>query len=134
MVRGGSQHIMMPTAWALILVGLAFAPLGLKAQEATAQEAAWERHLTAATEALDLADFTTAERAVAEAKKTAEGWAPDDPRRANLLMIQGQLHNALGEYQQASAPLQRAVEIREKALGPNHRDLAKPLLYLVSRN
>src|SRR5207248_2734284 len=56
----------------------------------------------------------------------------DHPQTANVLNDLGQLYLSMGDYAKAEPLLQRAVRIREKALGPDHPHTATALNNLAT--
>ena len=52
--------------------------------------------------------------------------------QASLLMTLSEIYDEMGLYEAAESPARSALEIREKALGPNHLDVAQSLNNLAS--
>ncbi len=89
------------------------------------QGAKWESYITAAQQAYRQADCAEAEKQSEAALKEAEAF--DDVRLATSLNNLALLHKAQGRYAEAEPLYQRALAIREKALGPEHPDVATSL-------
>ena len=62
------------------------------------------------------------------ALKEAEAFGEQDPRYATTLNNLASVYEAQGRYAQAEPLYKRALAIREKALGPDHPDVAQSLL------
>ncbi|MCA9713781.1 MAG: tetratricopeptide repeat protein [Myxococcales bacterium] len=65
--------------------------------------------------------------ALGEAQLDRAGVGADDVRRASLLNIQGVVASAAGRLEEASGSYEEALEIRERALGSEHPDVADAL-------
>jgi len=89
------------------------------------QGAKWESYITAAQQAYQQADCAEAEKQSEAALKEAEAF--DDVRLATSLNNLALLYKAQGRYAEAEPLYQRALAIREKALGPEHPDVATSL-------
>ena len=89
------------------------------------QGAKWESYITAAQQAYQQADYAEAEKQSEAALKEAEAF--DDVRLATSLNNLALLYKAQGRYAEAEPLYQRALAIREKALGPEHPDVATSL-------
>ena len=89
------------------------------------QGAKWESYITAAQQAYQQADYAEAEKQSEAALKEAEAF--DDVRLATSLNNLALLYKAQGRYAEAEPLYQRALAIREKALGPEPPDVATSL-------
>ena len=89
------------------------------------QGAKWESYITAAQQAYRQADYAEAEKQSEAALKEAEAF--DDVRLATSLNNLALLYKAQGRYAEAEPLYQRALAIREKALGPEPPDVATSL-------
>ena len=112
------------TRW--LLVGLLC--LGLWPMvAASAQETRWDSIMADAVKAYQQADYAQAEKLFLAALKEAEQFGEQDPRFAASLNNLAELYRAQGKYAQAEPLYQRALAIREKALGPEHPNVATVL-------
>ncbi len=66
------------------------------------------------------------------ALKEAEKFGEQDPRLATSLNNMAELYRIRGEYAEAELLIQRALAIREKALGPEHPYVAPSLNNLAA--
>ena len=89
------------------------------------QGAKWESYITAAQQAYQQADCAEAEKQSEAALKEAEAF--DDVRLATNLNNLALLYEAQCRYVEAEPLYQRALAIREKALGPEPPDVATSL-------
>ncbi len=89
------------------------------------QGAKWESYIAAAQQAYQQADCAEAEKQSEAALKEAEAF--DDVRLATSLNNLALLYKAQGRYAEAEPLYQRALAIREKALGPEPPDVATSL-------
>ena len=105
----------------LVLIG----GIALWLMYAPNQGTKWESYITAAQRAYRQADCAEAEKQSAAALKEAEAF--DDVRLATSLNNLALLYKAQCRYAEAEPLYQRALAIREKALGPQHPDLANSL-------
>ena len=109
-----------------LLVGLVLiGGIALWLMYAPNQGAKWESYITAAQQAYQQADYAEAEKQLEAALKEAEAF--DDVRLATSLNNLALLYKAQGRYAEAEPLYQRALAIREKALGPEHPDVATSL-------
>ena len=106
-----------PVELFLILILLAAAP-------ALAQTSAWEESMASAYEAYQASRFAEAEKLFLSALATAEDFGPQDPRLATTLNNLAELQRAQGRYAKAEPLYKRSLGILEKALGPEHPDVA----------
>ncbi len=111
------------TRW--LLVGLLC--LTLWPVAASAQETRWETLMAEAVKAYQQADYVEAEKLLLAALQEAEKFGEQDPRFAISLNNLAELYRAQGNYAQAEPLYQRALAIREKALGPEHPHVAMVL-------
>jgi class 3 adenylate cyclase/tetratricopeptide (TPR) repeat protein len=105
----------------------------------TGEERAWaERAVRAVNRAFPEAGFSTwavCERLLPQAYACAElikQWGFEFPEGARLLNQAGVYLKARGRYTDAKSLYERALAIREKALGPEHLDVAESLHNLAS--
>ena len=89
------------------------------------QGAKWESYITAAQQAYQQADCAEAEKQSEAALKEAEAF--DDVRLATNLNNLALLYEAQCRYVEAEPLYQRALAIREKALGPEPPAVATSL-------
>ncbi|MCH7778027.1 MAG: tetratricopeptide repeat protein [Gemmatimonadetes bacterium] len=109
-----------------LLVGLVLiGGIALWLMYAPNQGAKWESYITAAQQAYQQADYAEAEKQSEAALKEAEAF--DDVRLATSLNNLALLYEAQGRYAEAEPLYQRALAIREKALGPEPPDVATSL-------
>ncbi len=94
---------------------------------ASAQETRWDSIMADAVKAYQQADYGEAEKLFLAALKEAEKFGEQDPRLATSLNNLALLYQAQGKYAQAEPLYQRALAIREKALGPEHPKVATVL-------
>lgn len=80
--------------------------------------------MTEAGKAYEQADYAKAEKLLQAALKEAEKFGEEDPRLATGLNCLALLYQAQGKYAQAEPLHRRALAISEKALGPEHLDVA----------
>ncbi len=111
------------TRW--LLVGVVC--LTLWGAGCTTEETRWDSIMADAGKAYRQADYAEAEKLLLSALKEAEKFGEQDPRLATSLNNLAVLYNAQGRYAQAEPLYQRALAIREKALGPEHPDVAPSL-------
>jgi tetratricopeptide (TPR) repeat protein len=116
------------------LLCLALWPAYTEAQtDAQRAEAAYHRYMNSGEGALYRRDF---DAAVAEFKAALSAgeiaFRAEDPRLARTLTYLGQAYVAQGRHTEAEPLLKRALAIREKELGPAHRDTAETLNALAS--
>ena len=112
------------TRWLLVgLLGLGLWPM----VAASAQETRWDNLNKAATEAYQRADYAKAEKLLLAALQEAEKFGEQDPRLATSLNNLALFYKTQRRYAQAEPLMQRALAIREKALGPEHPDVATVL-------
>ena len=110
------------TRW--LLVGLLC--LGLWPMvAASAQETRWDSIMADVAKAFQQADYAQGEKLLLAALKEAEKFGEQDRRLTDSLNNLASLYYAQGKYAQAEPLLQRALAIREKALGPEHPDVAR---------
>ena len=98
---------------------------------ASAQETRWDSIMDGAVEAYQQADYAQAEKLFLAALKEAEKFGEQDPRFATSLNNLAELYLAQGKSEQAEPLYRRALAIREKALGPEHSDVAQSLYILA---
>ena len=89
-----------------------------------AQETSWDRYMDAAGAAYEQGDYDEAEKQLLRALKEAENFGEQDPRLAASLNNLALLYYAQGQYAEAEPFYQRSLAIWEKALGPEHPDVA----------
>ena len=78
-------------------------------------------------EAYQQGRYGEAEKRWLAALKEAEGFGPDDERLATSLNDLALLYQARGNYAEAEPLYKRSLVIWEKALGPEHPDMASTL-------
>ena len=84
----------------------------------------WRGPLEAGRESMSRGQFREAERAFATAVHLAKALGKDNPREALSLFSQAEALVAQSRFDDAIPLFQRALEIDEKALGPDHPDMA----------
>jgi tetratricopeptide (TPR) repeat protein len=87
----------------------------------------WRRPLEAGRQSMSRGRFGEAEREFATAVELAKTLGQDDPREALSLSNQADALVAQARFDDAIPLFQRALEIDEKALGPDHPDVAPVL-------
>jgi tetratricopeptide (TPR) repeat protein len=87
----------------------------------------WRRPQEAGRESMSRGQFGEAERQFATAVELAKGLGEDDPREALSLFNQADALVAQARFDDAIPLFQRALEIDEKVLGPDHPDVAPVL-------
>ena len=92
-----------------------------------AEETKWKESMTAATQALQQRRYTQAEQLLLAALREAKDFGEQDSRLATTLNRLAELYRLQRKYEQAEPLYQRALKIREKALGPEHPDVATTL-------
>ncbi len=85
---------------------------------ASAQETRWDSIMAGAAKAYQQADYAEAEKLFLGALKEAEKFGEQDPRLATSLNNLAALYDEQGKYAQAEPLYQRALAIKENALGP----------------
>ena len=101
--------------------------LTLWSAPALAQTDSWENRNAAGKVAYEQGDYAEAERHFAAALKIAEAFGANDPRLGTTLNNLAELYQDQGRYGEAEPLYKRALAIREKALGPEHPDVATSL-------
>ncbi len=91
------------------------------------EETRWERLVADGETAFQAGRYAEAEKLCLAALKEAEEFGEQDPRLATSLNNLAVLYDAQGHYAQAEPFYQRAITIYEKALGPEHPDVAATL-------
>ena len=94
---------------------------------ALAQVEQWQSHMDAATTAYQQGNYPEAEKQLVAALKEAERFGPQDPRLARTLSSLAEFYEIQGKYAEAEPLHKRALAIFEKALGPEHRNVAQSL-------
>ena len=92
-----------------------------------AQETAWEKYMGAAATAYQQGDYAEAEKQFKIALKEAEQFGDQDPRLGMSLLALGSVYIYQGLYAQAEPLIKRSLAIGEKALGPEHLQVAASL-------
>lgn len=87
---------------------------------AAADESNWTRHTKEGLVAFQLRDYGKAEESFQAALKEAEKFGKNDSRLATTLNHLALARKAQGKYAEAEPLLERALEIRERTLGPEH--------------
>jgi tetratricopeptide (TPR) repeat protein len=87
----------------------------------------WRLPQEAGRESMSRGQFGEAERAFATAVALAKALGENDPREALSLFNQADALVAQARFDDAIPLFQRALEIDEKALGPDHPDVAPVL-------
>ena len=105
----------------------ASALMGLAGTEQT-----WEQKMLAAAQLQRVGNYAEARTVLLGALKEAEGFAPEDPRRALTLNRLGSVYQDLGRLREAEKFYQRSLSAWEKIFGADHPGLARPLSSLVS--
>ena len=108
------------TAW--LLLGIL-----CLASFAMAQDTAWQKYMKAGEEAYERGRYAEAEKLFLAALREAEKSGRQDPRLAASLNNLAEVYRAQGKYAEVGALLQRSLAIAEKALGPEHPNVAVSL-------
>ena len=87
----------------------------------------WETYNDAGIEAYEQGRYAEAEKLWLAALKEAEKFGPQAPRLATSLNNLALLYDTQGKYAEAEPLYKRALEIDEKALGPDHPSVAVSL-------
>jgi tetratricopeptide (TPR) repeat protein len=87
----------------------------------------WRRPHEAGRQSMSRGQFGEAERQFATAVELAKALGQDDPRLALSLFHQADALVAQARFDDAIPLFRRALEIGEKALGPDHPDIAPVL-------
>ena len=90
------------------------------------QETAWQRYMDAGRQAYEQADYAEAEKLLLAALKEAEKLDEQDALATSLNNL-GALYNTQGKYAEAEPLLKRSLATWEKAVGPEHPDVAMGL-------
>jgi tetratricopeptide (TPR) repeat protein len=91
----------------------------------------WDQYINAAAAAREQADYPAAERSLSAALAAAEKFGPQDRRLARSLNDLAVLCDEQGNYAKAEPLYERALKIREEALGANHPEVATSLYNLA---
>ena len=94
---------------------------------AVAQDAAWQKYFKAGTEAYQQGQYAEAEEQLVAALEEAEKFGEQDPSLAFSLNALGLVYRDQGQNAKAEPLYRRSLVIREKALGPEHPDVAQSL-------
>ena len=114
------------TVWLLVLGVVCVS------SSAVVQDTAWEKYNGAGMAAYAHGRHAEAEKHWKAALKEAEKFGERDPRLATSLNNLGLLQSGQGRYTEAEPLFRRALAIREKALGPEHREVAQSLNNLAA--
>jgi tetratricopeptide (TPR) repeat protein len=82
-------------------------------------DASWQASLDAGEAAYRRFDYTAAERSFNEAAAFAERFGSRDPRRAETLVLLGDVRLVLGKDTEAESAYVGALQTQERALGPS---------------
>ncbi len=114
----------MPLKGVFVLV---FLGVVLCAVPGKAQESVVKSHAAEGAKAFRRGDYASAEKAFSAAVKEAERIGPESTLLATNLNNLGALYKIQGKLSQAVPVFQRAIAIREKALGADHPQVANSL-------
>ena len=92
----------------------------------------WQRHVENGRRYVSQGDYAQAEHSLLAAVKEALALGPADLRVASSLGILGKLKHRQGERDRAQALLERALAVREEALGCDHYGVVQGLNDLAS--
>ncbi len=92
-----------------------------------AQDSAWDESISLARRAVAAKQFDRAARLLGQARRAAQGFAQDDPRRAVPLMELAKLHLSRGDYAVPEQLYREADEIGRRAWGAESREYASLL-------
>jgi tetratricopeptide (TPR) repeat protein len=101
----------------LLTISLIAASLGFAGQ-AFAGPAEWEKHTQTGADAFRENRFGEAERAFQASITEAKSFGENDLRMATSLTNLGVLYNSRGQFDKAEPLFEKAVSIKQKALGP----------------
>ncbi len=87
----------------------------------------YDATMAAGKEALDQGRYAEAEKLLLAAVGEAESFGPQDVRLGASLNSLALLYNAQGKYAEAEPLFKRSLSIWEKALGPDHPNVATTL-------
>jgi tetratricopeptide (TPR) repeat protein len=99
------------------------ASFALTAQAATAGEAEWQKYSSEGAKAYDQANWGAAERSFKLALKEADSFGDADLRLASSLTNLGVLYNYRGQSSKAEPLFERAIAIKQKALGADNPEV-----------
>ena len=99
---------------------------------ALAQTADWARYTDAGIAATEEHRYAEAEKQFKAAIEEAEKFGPGDTRLATSLSYLAEVYVVQQKYAEAEPLYQRALEIREKAKGPEHHDVLVSLNNLAA--
>ena len=94
---------------------------------AMAQDTVWQGYDDACKKARKQRDYAEAEKQCLAALKEAKTFGTEDVRLATTLNSLAMLYHAQGKYAEAEPLYLRALAIMEKALGPDHPNVATTL-------
>ncbi|HEU4585976.1 MAG TPA: tetratricopeptide repeat protein, partial [Gemmatimonadaceae bacterium] len=83
-------------------------------------ETRWQRHVDQGRLYVSQGNYAEAEQSLLAAVKEALTLGPADLRVASSLGILGKLKHRQGDRERAQGFLERALAVREEALGPDH--------------
>ena len=111
-------------------IGL-LAAMAMAAQDPAEMPEAWQQKYEAAAKEAKAGAYAKAEVLMLEVVSEAERLGGEDPRLATPLANLGSFYAGRKRHAEAEPLLRRALAIREKALGPDHPDVARTLVTLV---
>ena len=91
------------------------------------QDARWKKNMSLGERALEEARYDEAEKIFLACVSDAENFGESDERLPLSLNNLAWLYRLQGKYAEAEPLYQRSLAIREKALGPEHPDVAQSL-------
>ncbi len=94
---------------------------------AVAQDTLWQTYMQATSRAYAHGQYPAAEKWLLAALREAEKFGEQDPRLARTLNALGEVYRTQGKYAEAEPLYRRALAIWEKALGPEHPNVAQGL-------
>ena len=109
----------------VLLVGVLFVGLGFA--QACSQETRWKRNNEVGKLAYEQGRYGAAERLWLAALKEGEISKPQDPIVTEIINNLALLYYTQGKHTEAEPLYQRSLAIQEKALGPEHPDVATSL-------
>ncbi len=107
----------------IVSFGFAVSILSAHAQAAFANEIEWQKYSTEGAKAYDQANWGAAERSFKLALKEADGFGDKDLRLAASLTNLGVLYNYRGQSSKAEPLFERAIAIKQKALGADNPEV-----------
>ncbi len=127
MIRYEATWLLVGLVWVAFLSGCASQGAERAATDTKTSAASWEEHMRAGITAYRQGRYAEAERQWDAGLEQAERFGREDPRLGTNLNNLAALNQVQGKYTEAELLYKRVLRIDEKALGPEHRDVATSL-------